>query len=284
MHDKDPTKLIPTGLFLPSEEELRTIDREASLRLNETSLHPYKDLAFLDIRIHQPNRVLRRVPEVEDHLAAALSGNDDESILQAVNSYREARRQLAPVNEQPINAILSLATYVNTLNQHIEKYPPENAPLRRADAIITFLAKGVANDFTDDQLLDAKMSSNILRALLEHPGSSAGPRIHPAIENLTFELAKRHMTSRYLDALPDDPTTISSEAAILDSTHTRELFTHIRTTQHYGVKPGYTTDATWGGSIIFHPPVDFYEVVGADADLLHPLIRPVNYCAFETIP
>lgn len=281
MRDLDPTSsaahLDFTKPYEPEEDK-----QTRFTRVFERDLFPYSDNGTLLNRLSGSNRLLRHAPELHDQIGAALTADDDESLIGLADDIEIARYLYSPENEKPVNTAFSYLTLLDAISKQALSIDKADG---RWNALCNLITKRFTDSFPEDQLEEVTDTIYYLSQRIDQINAKApSTRLETMkveLLSLAGNMYKRIYSYRYIDLFPDDPgSTVTEEEAHHDTEQIAELFTDIRATQSYGVKMGYIEDPR-GGTLIFSPPIDTNEAF-AHIRSPHPLLLQDNSVADVT--
>lgn len=282
MHDRDPANSSTIQIDFSRFNKPPQTDYDHQMAVFNRDLYPYESDAFLYQRITGQNRLLRRAPELRDHIYAALAADDDDSLLHLISTIEQARQYYTPQNEKPINSLLSYITLVHVTNYTANAIGPEHT-FARINALDEFIARNIVDSLDEAQIEEVQVSLNYLLHRVQQLHALTDQTILYAIyvKLMAFRhhLHQRKQAFLYFNILPDNRGVYPSyEQANQDSYEIGELFSHIRATQHYGVKMGYVGDKR-GGTLVFSPPLDIENDPVFAGTPVHPLMTHSNTIA-----
>jgi len=232
------------------------IDHDAS---DDDSLRPYQDVQFFKKRFAEPNRYIRRNPELRDEIKNALLADDDQSLIDTISLIDTARQIDSPAQQPPVTALLAQLALDREIDRiHIDTLGGK-APTNRANAI-TSLAKQLHIDQLDDEVLqDYRSAATLIRSQFNTPTLQYDPELKISwfttkLRHIESLLDNRILATLYVEQMPEESLeSISPIEAEQDTEKISPLFELARKQQRYGVKMGYKKQAHQSGSLVYIP-------------------------------
>lgn len=240
----------------------------------ERSLVALDDDVFFQQRITQPNRTLRKYPEILPLASEAMLSSDTETLLEAADLIVEAWEQSLPPNLSAANTLL---TYINLDSAFSNLCSEIGAPESNYDYLSWELRKSLINSISDDQLFEYHVAGRYLISRFKEMSQDsinnyAYNWMVTATEAVSVNISAMLGARRYAESHPiKDDREFSDEEIIRDSSEVTAAFNKIRETQAYGLKLGYKPHEM-GGSIVMSPQnLKQHTENAVQSHILHPL-------------